>query len=132
MLNQATKNIIGTRGFFYDVGFLASILLPIKTAILRLEGASVNLADCFIELIKLFVSINNIPNEQGMIGFKNHCIKVINDRWESFDIKPYLLTYFLHPLYRGKYNLNKSLKTKKSINLIIFTFRCRFKIIYVV
>lgn len=110
MLSQTVKNIIGTRGFFYDVRFLTSVLLPLKTAILRLEGANVNLADCFIELVKLFVSINNIPNEQGMIGFKNHCINIINKRWESFDVKPYLLTYFLHPLYRGKYNLNKSLK----------------------
>ena len=98
------------RGFFYDVSFLTSILLSLKTAISNLEGSNVNLANCFIELIKLFVSINNIPNEQGMIGFKNHCINVINQRWESFNIQSYLLAYFLHLLYRGKYNLNKSLK----------------------
>ena len=98
------------RGFFYNVRFLTSVLLPLKTAILRLEGANVNLADCFIELVKLFVGINNIPNEQGMIEFKNHCIKIINKQQKSFDIKPYLLIYFLHPLYSDKYNLNKSLK----------------------
>jgi hypothetical protein len=70
-----------------------------------LEGASINLADCFIYLIKLVVNINKIPNERGLIGFKNHCIEKINDRWQSFDIQPYLLAYYLHPLYRGKYNL---------------------------
>ena len=78
MLNQTIKNIIGTRGFFYDVRFLTSVLLSLKTAILRLKRANVNLADCFIELVKLFVSINNILNEQDMVGFKNHYIKIIN------------------------------------------------------
>jgi hypothetical protein len=63
VLNQTIKNIIGMRGFFYDVRFLISVLLPLKTAILYLEGTNVNLADCFIELVKLFVSINNIPHE---------------------------------------------------------------------
>ena len=63
MLNQTIKNIIGIRGFFYDIKFSTSILLSLKTAILCLEGANVNLADCFIELVKLFISINNIPHE---------------------------------------------------------------------
>ena len=48
-----------------------------------------------------------------MIGFKNHYIKVINKRWDSFDIKSYLLAYFFHLLYHNKYDLNKSLKTNK-------------------
>jgi len=65
-----------------------------------------------------------------MIGFKNHYIKVINKRWDSFDIKSYLLIYFLHPLYYGKYDLNKSLKLI-SIKLIIFIFRSWFEIVYV-
>ena len=68
-----------------------------------MEGSNVNLADCFIQLIKLAISITKIPNEQELIGFKNHCIKVINDRWKSFDIQPYLLAYYLHPLYRGMF-----------------------------
>ncbi len=89
------------------------MLLPLKTAILHLERANINLADCFIQLIKLTVNINNISNKQGMIRFKNHCIKVINKQWDSFDIKSYLLAYFLYPLYYGKYDLNKSLKTNK-------------------
>ncbi|CAJ0758664.1 16815_t:CDS:2, partial [Entrophospora sp. SA101] len=42
-----------------------------------------------------------ISPEHGLIEFRNHCIKVINNRWESFEIHPYLLVYFLHPLYRG-------------------------------
>jgi hypothetical protein len=105
LTNETVKKILGLRGFFHDVTFLTSVLSSLKTAILYLESSNTNLADCFIQLIKLTVSINNIPSEEGMIGFRNHCIDVINKRWRSFEIEPYLLAYYLHPLYRGKYNL---------------------------
>ena len=52
-------------------------------------------------LIQLAVKINKIPHESGIINFKYHCIKVMNKRWKSFDINPYLLAYWLHPKYRG-------------------------------
>ena len=132
LTNESVKKILGLRGFFHDVTFLTSVLLPLKMAILNLEGTKSNLADCFIQLIKLVVSINKITNERRMNGFKNHCIKIINEQWRSFDIKPYLLAYYLHPLYRGKYNLNKNLKIKKKNKLIFFIFRYWFKINYMV
>lgn len=60
-----------------------------------------------------------IPNND-FLNFKNHCIKVINDRWDSIDILPYMLAYFLHPAYRGKvFSLSKNLKNKK-IELLTF------------
>lgn len=107
LTNESVKKILGSRGFFHDVQLITSVLLPLKNTILHLEGANVNFADCFIQLIKLAISINNISSEQSIAGFKNHCIKVMNNRWQSFEIYPYLLSYYLHPLYRGKYNLNK-------------------------
>jgi len=64
-----------------------------------LERNTTTLADCFIMLIRLAVKISQ---QSGIIGFKNHCIQVMNTRWVSFDIKPYILTYWLHPEYRGK------------------------------
>ncbi|CAJ0763211.1 10156_t:CDS:2, partial [Entrophospora sp. SA101] len=90
---------LNTNCFFHDVGLVTSVLLPLQKAILNLEGTNVNLADCFIQLVKLAVNINKISPEHGLIEFRNHCIKVINNRWESFEIHPYLLAYFLHPLY---------------------------------
>jgi len=80
---------------------ITSVLLPLRTAILNLEGINTNLADCFIQLVKLATVINNMPREHGIIDFRNHCIIAINERWKSFDIYPYLLAYFLHPQYRG-------------------------------
>jgi hypothetical protein len=78
------------------------ILEPLRNTILLLERNSTTLADCFIMLIRLAVKINQIPHEIGTIGFKNHCIQAINERWEkSFDDEPYMLAYWLHPAYRG-------------------------------
>ncbi|CAJ0841857.1 1346_t:CDS:2, partial [Entrophospora sp. SA101] len=101
LTNDKVKHILGLRGFFHDVGLVTSVLLPLQKAILNLEGTNVNLADCFIQLVKLAVNINKISPEHGLIEFRNHCIKAINNRWESFEIHPYLLAYFLHPLYHG-------------------------------
>ncbi|CAJ0752633.1 11692_t:CDS:2, partial [Entrophospora sp. SA101] len=101
LTNDKVKHILGLRGFFHDVGLVTSVLLPLQKAILNLEGTNVNLADCFIQLVKLAVNINKISPEHGLIEFRNHCIKAINNRWESFEIHPYLLAYFLHPLYCG-------------------------------
>jgi len=39
------------------------------------------------------------------IQFKNHCIEKFNKRWDEFSDSLYLLTFFLHPRYRGKMNL---------------------------
>ena len=34
--------------------------------------------------------------------FRKQCIQFYNKRWKEFNIKFYLLAYFLHPKYRGK------------------------------
>ena len=48
----------------------------------------------------------------------------MNDKWNSIDILPYMLTYFLHPAYHGKYSLSKDLKTKEiEINFHLFRYR---------
>ena len=48
----------------------------------------------------------------------------MNDRKDSIDILPYMLTYFLHPAYRDKYSLSKDLKTKEiEINFHLFRYR---------
>ena len=78
------------------------MLLPLKNTVTYLEGSDINLADCFLSLIRLAIKINMIPNDDVHLNFKNHCIKAVNDKWDSIDILPYMLAYFLHPSYRGK------------------------------
>jgi len=111
--------------------FLTSVLLPLKNTVTYLEGSDINLADCFLSLIRLAVKINMIPNDDVHLNFKNHCIKAVNDRWDSIDILPYMLAYFLHPSYRGKvFFLSKDLKNKRNriINFHYLLFRCRIKV----
>ena len=52
----------------------------------------------------------------------------MNDRWDSIDIFLYMLTYFLHPVYRSKYSLSKDLKTKE-IEINFHLFRCRIEVV---
>ena len=58
------------------------------------------MASIFLELIKMAVAIKKIPNS----NFKKKCIGIFNKRWAQFDTDTYLVAYFLHPKYRGKFN----------------------------
>jgi len=69
---------------------------------LALEHHSASLADCFFGLVQLGAAIKKIP--QHSVSFYNHCISKMNSRLKEFDDGKYLLAFFLHPLYRGKYN----------------------------
>ncbi|CAJ0649903.1 13153_t:CDS:2, partial [Entrophospora sp. SA101] len=54
--NNSVISILRSRAFFEDVGYLANTLLPIKLAILEVEGRSTNLADCYISLLRIAAS----------------------------------------------------------------------------
>ncbi|PKY61298.1 hypothetical protein RhiirA4_333921, partial [Rhizophagus irregularis] len=89
---------------FYDkVNTLAKLLRPIKNAILMLEGNQTNLADAFIQMVRLGYVIKKF-NSSNLISLQQHAIQAFNKRWEEFDISLYLLAYFLHPGFRGKYS----------------------------
>lgn len=75
---------------------------PAKNAIKALEYTTTTLADCFVELIKMARAISEIPFIQNQ-EFKQACIAIFNKRWKEFDIDIYMLAFFLHPKYRGKY-----------------------------
>jgi len=94
------KNIIHNRQFWQDVEQLETILLPPKRTIKAVETKSSNMALCFLELVKMAITIKNISNIIDS-NFKKQCIKIYNRYWKQFDITTYLLAYFLHPKYRG-------------------------------
>ena len=58
--NQAVKIILNKRGFFNDVETLNNILIPIKKAILKLESNNTNLADCYIQLLRIGISLQKL------------------------------------------------------------------------
>lgn len=90
------------QGFFEEVASLSQILLPIKNTIKILESDNSTLADVFIQMIRLACKLKNI-NIANMAELKRHSICAFNKRWNEFQIGPYLLAYFLHPGYRGKF-----------------------------
>lgn len=50
-------------------------------------------------MVQLAASIRKIPITNN---FRNVAIDTFNRRYKEFDIEPYLLTYFLHPGYKGQ------------------------------
>ncbi|GBC45176.2 ribonuclease H-like domain-containing protein [Rhizophagus irregularis DAOM 181602=DAOM 197198] len=99
--SEAVKTIINRKkGFFNDVSDLANIMKPIKEAILTLESNKATLADCYFSLAYLGQSINKIPEDDHMI-FRQHAIKIFNERFILYDFDEYLLAYYIHPGYKG-------------------------------
>jgi hypothetical protein len=79
---------------------LCNILHPIKKAILTLEAQTTTLADCYISLIRLAASIKLLPKNFNA-NFRQHCLKVMDARFDDFDNDAYTLAYLLHPKYHG-------------------------------
>ncbi len=84
------------------------VFKPIKETINVLESKTANLADCFIGLVKLAATIKRLSNDNF---FKPFAITCFNRRYQQFDCEPYLLTYYLHPQYRGNGLKNGQFRT---------------------
>ena len=99
-VNTQVQKIVQGRNFFDDLKILAFILNPIRECVLALEGKRVNLGDCFFHLAKLGAAIKKLPKRDN-VSFYNHCVSVMNKRFEEFDDDKYLLYFFLNPHFRG-------------------------------
>ncbi|CAG8665413.1 9659_t:CDS:2, partial [Diversispora eburnea] len=62
------------------------------------------LANCFFHICCLESSLYHIPATTNDMyqNFHNYSFKKFNDRWKELDHKTFVLTYFLHPVYRGR------------------------------
>lgn len=98
--NDKIKRIIQSRGFFSNLRVLAFVLEPLKKAVLFLESKKATLSDCYLSLAKLAAALKQLPRSFN-ISFRNHCIKVINQRYNEFDEDIYLACFFLDPRYRS-------------------------------
>ena len=74
---------------------------PIKDAILSLESSKATLADCYLSLACLGQSINKISDENEHVMFRQYAIKIFNERFKMYDYNEYLLSYYIHPGYKG-------------------------------
>ena len=79
ILSTTVEAILRTRGLYNDMDHLASLLFPIRNAILALERKTANLAESYIYLLKIGDAINKLP-KNSYKGFRNHCVKIYNER----------------------------------------------------
>ncbi|CAJ0640421.1 3345_t:CDS:1, partial [Entrophospora sp. SA101] len=84
LLNDKVKHIIQGRNFFSDLRILAFVLNPLRKAILALESRSATLSDCFLNLVQLAAVLKKLPKSFNQT-FRNHCFKVMNERFKEFD-----------------------------------------------
>ena len=91
-------NLIQSDKFYTKCWQIAFILKLIKELTNILEAWSANLADCFIGLIKLAAAINQVDNANP---WKPKVILNYNQRFVEFANDYYILSYWLHLLYRG-------------------------------
>jgi hypothetical protein len=100
LTNDKIERIILSRNFFSDLRVLSFVLDPLKKAVLLLESRTATLADCFLTLVRLAAVLNKLPKTFNP-NFRNHCVKVINSRFEEFDDDNYLTCFFLDPRFKG-------------------------------
>ena len=81
---------------------MAFVLNPIRETVLALEAQLASLADCFLGLAHLSAAIKKIPYYAN-ISFYNHCVTKMNFYFDKFNDNKYILSFFLHLLYRGMY-----------------------------
>ncbi|CAI2196801.1 10230_t:CDS:1, partial [Funneliformis geosporum] len=62
--SNSVKKLIKSSSFFINVDKLVQVLKPVKIAIILLESASVNLVDCFLQLILLANAIKKLPIQE--------------------------------------------------------------------
>jgi len=72
----------------------------LRKAVLALEVRAATLADCFLSLVRLAAVLNKLPRSFNP-GFRNHCVKVINERFNEFDDDRYITCFFLDPRFRS-------------------------------
>ncbi len=101
---------------------MAFVLNPIRETVLALEARSASLADCFLGLVRLSAAIKKIPHHAN-ISFYNHCVTKTNSRFDEFNDDKYILSFFLHPLYRGMYFNYAMTFISKFTNLISYYSR---------
>ena len=97
---MSVKKILRERTFFDDLNHLVQVLKYVKKAVVILQSNKTNLADCFINLIKLAAIIKKISIKFHK-NFCTHCINKFNERWKEFQYNKFLLAFFLHLEYKG-------------------------------
>ena len=96
-LNNKIKDLLQNQIFYQNVEELIKIIKPIKDVLTSLKFKSTTLLDCFIQLMKLGITIK-IPNMLNS-DFSSFCLERFNLRWSQFDFRLYCtcwITFSIH------------------------------------
>jgi hypothetical protein len=102
-IRKDISEIIERRLFYQQCEEIKNILEPMKKAIVLLEFRNTSLVDCFIQLIRMVAAIKKDLPDSSNQQFRDECMNIFNRRWKQFDFNIYLLAYFFHPQFCGKY-----------------------------
>ncbi|CAF2110379.1 unnamed protein product [Rotaria magnacalcarata] len=94
-------NIINNRSFFHDIENLYKVMKPLAYAMSIIQSASITLADCYVILQYLRLTIDECANIAETRTFCRFISKVVEIRLKMFHNDLYLSAYYLHPKYRG-------------------------------
>ncbi|CAF4001948.1 unnamed protein product [Rotaria magnacalcarata] len=94
-------NIINNRSFFHDIENLYKVMKPLAYAMSIIQSASITLADCYVILQYLRLTIDEYANNAETRTFGRFISKVVEIRLKMFHNDLYLSAYYLHPKYRG-------------------------------
>lgn len=76
---------------------LVRFLEPVVDAIAALEHANTTVGDVWKELIGVYMKLKNIEVDGEYLGFKSHCISMVDKRSKVFEQPVYLVGFFLSP-----------------------------------
>ena len=96
LTNDKVKRIIQSRDFFSNLKVLAFVLDPLRKAVVSLESRKATLSDCFLNLARLAAALKKLPRSFNT-AFQNHCVRVINQKYNEFDEDIYLTCFFWIP-----------------------------------
>jgi molecular chaperone GrpE (heat shock protein) len=82
--------------FFSNLRVLAFVMDSLRKAVLSLESKKTTLSDCFLSLARLAAALKKLPKSFNAV-FRNHCVRVINQRYNEFDEDIYFACFFWIP-----------------------------------
>ncbi|CAH1768696.1 7716_t:CDS:2, partial [Entrophospora sp. SA101] len=99
LIPNPIKRILRGYNFFSNIQNLSYIFKPMRDSVTVLQSENTNLADCYLQLVKLAAAVKKTPINTNS-SYNKFCTNKFNLQWKEFNHEGYLLAYFLHPDYK--------------------------------
>ncbi|CAG8520306.1 56_t:CDS:2 [Racocetra fulgida] len=105
IISSVVLTILCGQSFFTDMQYLSDVLLPIKEAILAVEANHSTLADCYINLVKITVAIQNLSTNE----YKRFYNKYIGLKFGTFPLIANYAEKLLQKMGKSKENITSEI-----------------------